>query len=287
MYKTLIAEIGRLIKSALPYAIVDNGTNPDGSVRPLNLFQSLTSYRTVQSAIDAGATRIEVKRGLYPSFATTSAQSGITIRGSGVSITVFDGGTTAPAVKILSSNCYLSDFTAKTTAGGGQPNAAVQVGDASNNVSSNTFENIYIPQSDYFGFGVVRGSSNMFRSCTATSCDSSGFSFDASSGSSNGNIATQCVSTSNGGYGVYIDHGTGNAVVACYVGSNTSGGIFVANATQTGSVIVGNTIASNTSFSVNLYSGGTGQNCVVGNIFETTNITNNNSSSTVASNEVY
>ena len=64
----LMRELGRLIRGALPFAIVNNGTDKDGGPRPISHFARLLSYAEVQDAIDAGHKLIFSLRGAIRTF---------------------------------------------------------------------------------------------------------------------------------------------------------------------------------------------------------------------------
>ncbi len=125
MYKTLIAEIGRLVKSALPYAIAD--------ANPKNWFCAITSYRSIQAAVDAGHNNIQVKPGVYGPVTILAAQTGILIQGQGrYSGCIIDGGGTANGITINASYTIVRDMEIRTPPGVASYNS-VHIGNASDN----------------------------------------------------------------------------------------------------------------------------------------------------------
>ena len=85
--------IAELIRGAMPFAIINNGTNPDGSARPISWFARLISYPTLKAAIDAGLDNgvkwIKIAQGYYNEpAAIVISGNGFLIEGSGWGTTI-------------------------------------------------------------------------------------------------------------------------------------------------------------------------------------------------------
>ena len=61
----IATRIAELIRAALPFAIVSNGTNPDGSNRVMSVFEKLIAWNDITMASRAGKNLIIVRDGLY------------------------------------------------------------------------------------------------------------------------------------------------------------------------------------------------------------------------------
>jgi len=90
----ITTRIAELIRGAMPYAIVNNGTNSDGTPRPISSFARLVSYTTVQGAFLAREKNIHVKAGVHPGF--TVSTNDVLIQ--------LEPGTVVEAAIILSGN---------------------------------------------------------------------------------------------------------------------------------------------------------------------------------------
>jgi len=113
MYKTLIAEIGRLIKGALPFAIV-NGAG------------GFFSHVSLQGAINSGAYAIWVRSGTYSGAFTIPSTANVRLIIGCGEATILDGGTTGHALVQSKAGCVLAFFSAQTTTIGGNPYDAFQ-----------------------------------------------------------------------------------------------------------------------------------------------------------------
>ena len=244
MYKTLIQEIGRLVKSALPFAIVDSA--------PSNWFVALTSYRTVQAAIDAGNLWIKIKDGTYPPFNVTNAYTRI----DGSHGVVIDGeANTAHAVKVTASHCTITGIAAKTLAGGATTYQAFHAG-----ATWTQFIDCLCLDSDGYGFGSDAGSTatySAFINCEVLDCD--GWAFHLSS---NFQRVEGCVTHSNAGGG--------------------SSGVYLTNTYADGCNIVGN-VFGGTGYQID---SGCNVNTLVGNSWDAAG-TDNGTSNTIANNGAF
>ena len=108
--------IAELIRGALPFAVVDNGTYRDGTTRPISEFAKLISYSHPQQAIDAGHKRIICNEGLYLG-PTTLNKDYITLEGQGWA-TVLNGDGDGNALLISSDHCYVHNLICETDSGG-------------------------------------------------------------------------------------------------------------------------------------------------------------------------
>ena len=88
----ITTRIAELIRGAMPFAIVDNGTDFDGLPRSQSRFSRIVSYPDVQHAINAGWKQIKIAKGRYGGFTIGSTQGDILMRGRGNSKTIIDGG---------------------------------------------------------------------------------------------------------------------------------------------------------------------------------------------------
>tara|TARA_R110002072_G_scaffold13980_7_gene58287 strand:+ start:2918 stop:3682 length:765 start_codon:yes stop_codon:yes gene_type:complete len=61
----IATRIAELIRAAMPFAIVSNGTNPDGSSRVMSMFERLIAWTDITMASRAGKNLIIVRDGLY------------------------------------------------------------------------------------------------------------------------------------------------------------------------------------------------------------------------------
>ena len=190
----ITTRVAELIRSALPFAIVDNGTNFDGTPRGRSTFSRLVAYNNVQEAINAGWKQIKIAKGRYAGFVIGSTQGDILIEGQGkYAETIIDGGITKNAIQINAAGVTVRDLQAVTTQDGGGAYFPIQVGDPSNNPYNVVIDSIRIPYSDGHGIYINHGSVIRISNCHISNCDTYGIYIHASSGSSNQNEVIGCV----------------------------------------------------------------------------------------------
>jgi len=183
MYKTLIAEIGRLIKGALPFAIVD----VDGSI--------LMSYKQPQDAWNAGHKLIFVKAGTYAGQSITG-KTGVRVVACGK--VAFVGGTSSHGFNVDTCNdCTFEGLWMESDSGGGNAYDGLWVDHESYRC---TFINCTVPQSDNYGFNIAQDaqstqSYHVFIACRA---GVGGAGIDADPFQLNGKAILVTSSVSNG-----------------------------------------------------------------------------------------
>jgi len=178
--------IGELIKGAMPFAIVNNGTNSDGTARPMSRFAKLISYGTVQQAIDAGAIQknIHVRAGVYPSGFTVSAndvkirlgagcdiQGIVTISGDGCSL-LCENGCDIDGI-VLSGDEGTVDGGGWGTLSHGGSNTAhgIDCSGSRNIVSNMSFQTLGGIAGTYMAIYVRTGTFNTVRNCRVIDAD--------------------------------------------------------------------------------------------------------------------
>jgi hypothetical protein len=241
MYKTLIDEIGRLIKGALPFAIVST----DGKG-----LAGVMSYRQPQDAWNAGHKLIFVKDGTYSAQAMTSL-SGVTIIGSASAI--LDGGTTAHALNMASCT-YINiiGLAYKTTGGGGSSYSPIYA-DGSTNYC-NFISSLFL-DSDAEG-PIAVGTGNLFLACKMMDGDSNGITLYGPKNM----IVASYVHNSVAGYGIAGGAGTAdNSLLAAnidhsiggmYLNGGADDSLIAANLTDVGpnNNSTGSTVSANETF---------------------------------------
>ena len=160
VFSAIAREIGRLIRGALPFAVVDN--NPGG------IISTAISHRTVQSAIDEKNNLIFIKAGTYPKFDCDNANT-LIIGSHGVLI---DGGTSGDAITVSAAGCTVIGIRAKTTPGGGT--AYVPVKSTGANA---TFLDVTGDDADGTYAFTLAAEYNRIIACRLADGDSSGFAF--------------------------------------------------------------------------------------------------------------
>ena len=118
----ITTRVAELIRSAMPFAIVNSGLNRDGTQRPTSLFQRLVSYRTLPEAVAAGKTNgvqwIKLHPGRHPlSGLLTLDTDDWCIEGGGASTLIYQETASTPCITITGDRITLKSmwFTCATT----------------------------------------------------------------------------------------------------------------------------------------------------------------------------
>jgi len=239
----ITTRVAELIRGAMPFAIVSNGTNPDGTARGMSLFERIVSYPSVQAAVDAGTSNgqkwIQIGPGLYKE-AVVVAGDDYVIEGAGLS-TIIDGTTVGTAMTSAGDYNQFVNLTFRSTAGGGN---------------------------DYHGFNTT-GDYNKITGCHVLNADSDAFVNGAG-------VWVQFIncSVSTADRDAFASYAQGTAFVACMaqaknisllgagqmlvvgcralnnygITTNQSGGLFAGNLTDGTQTLNSNTAAGNYQF---------------------------------------
>ena len=238
----ITARIAELIRGAMPFAIVNNGTNPDGTARPISLFARIVSYPTLQAAVNAGETNgqkwIQVSAGLYKEVVVITAND-YRIEGAGAS-TIIDGTTVGHAVLVNGDYNHISNLALRTTAGAGNDYHGLSTAGDYNKISECNVIN-----ADSDGFVNGAGYWNQYLNCYVATCDRNCFASYQT-----GVSFVACTATA--GAPINLSAGSNFSVVGCRVLSGgtgittgQSGGLFVGNLTDGSQNLNSNTAAGN------------------------------------------
>lgn len=176
--KSLIQEIGRLVKSALPFAIVSSD--------PANWFAAMISYRKVSEAVAAGHTWIQVGNGTYTE--DSCSASNVIIQASGGAS--FESNGSAAAFTLSGNYCRIVGGKFSSARGGGASgNHALLVSG-----SYNVVELTNVPEADdaavynYGGSGYNIFALNTVGTISQTYVDGNGIRLEAGNSMAIGNL---------------------------------------------------------------------------------------------------
>jgi hypothetical protein len=193
-------------------------------------------YSTIQAAQDAASSFIFIGPGTFNESVTISTV-GLTLEGSGYD-TLIDGGTTADAFLINSSNVTIRNLSVQTTQGGGNNFEGVRGGAGGDSI---TVDGVTVRASDNFGIRFSSGSNHIVTECTVKNFDDRGIVIDAGDSIVKGCVVDGSNSTASAdGIAITFD----NFIIANNIVRNAPDFGIVPQAGADDGVVIGNRVIS-------------------------------------------
>ena len=250
--KKYFREFGRLLRGALPFAIVSNGTKPDGSPRGMSLFEKLISWSDITTASKAGKSIIIVRDGLYTTQVSIAEDYRLII-GSTNAI-IYSNDTHIPWHQTSTSeNVYVIGLQIKGVSGGTGGFRSVQ----------------------------CDGNFNIFFLTHFNTADTTAILVNASS-SQNIFVGCQFYGVIDGGWCLQTSGGVNKFLFnKCHAGGNN--GFYLVDTDY--NIVIGNSFQGSAA-SIQIDAGGT-YNVVVGNIMDVAVTNNGDATNQISLNAVY
>jgi len=214
----ITTRVAELVRGALPFAIVNNGTYRDGSVRPISAFARLISYSTLEQALGAGHKKISMHQGMWErSTVLTISQDDVVIEGAGRSTLIDNTGGSGNGVTITGDNVTVKDVWASA----GQAGASCWGVQGDYDLLLGCGSDNHLPAITGT-YGVVLGGRFAVKGAGASDFHLGGTA----------NIAVGCISGTNTANENTNLGGTGNAFLACVIRAGGSRSLRFANSTN-------------------------------------------------------
>jgi len=248
----ITTRVAELIRGAMPFAIVSNGTNPDGTTRGMSSFEKLIAWPDIETASKAGKNIIIVRDGLYTKQVSIAEDCRLII--GTTNAIIYSNDAHIPWHQTSTSeNVYVIGLQIKGVSGGSGGFRSVQ----------------------------CDGTYNIFFLTNFNTADTTAILVNASS-SQNIFVGCQFYGVIDGGWCLQASGGMNKFLFnKCWAGGNH--GFYLVSSDY--NIVIGNSFQGG-SASVQIDSGGT-YNVVVGNIIDVAVTNNGGGTNQVSLNAVY
>ena len=248
----ITTRVAELIRGAMPFAIVSNGTNPDGTSRGMSSFEKLIAWPDIGTASKAGKNLIIVRDGLYTKQVSIAEDYRLII--GTTNAIIYSNDAHIPWHQTSTSeNVYVIGLQIKGVSGGSGGFRSVQ----------------------------CDGTMNIFFLTNFNTADTTAILVNASS-SQNIFVGCQWYGTIDGGWCLQSSCNMNKFLFnKCWAGGNH--GFYLVSSDF--NIVIGNSIQGG-SASIQIDSGGT-NNVVVGNIMDVVTTNNGGGTNQVSLNAVY